>query len=248
MNELEGQKNFRCAPGEALFRVRDLYRSFFLEGKEIRVLKGVTMDIRCQEALAIVGASGVGKTTLLHVLGALDHATEGVVLYQEEDLLSKSENELALFRNRDIGYVFQFHYLLAELSALENVALPALIGGIPKKEAQERAGTLLEELGLVERLKHRPGRLSGGEQQRVAIARAMIMKPQVILADEPTGNLDTKTGASVEEALLSMRQNYGVTLVTVTHNPRFASRMDRELHMIDGRMVETDTTSRENNG
>ena len=248
MNNIETGEGPEHPAGEALFRVIDLHKSFRLEDKEIPVLKGVDMEIRRQETLAIVGASGVGKTTLLHILGALDRATRGRVLYRDEDLFEKSENELALFRNQDIGYVFQFHYLLSELSALENVALPALIGGVSSKEAQQRAASLLEEMGLTDRLAHRPGRLSGGEQQRVAIARAMIMKPQIILADEPTGNLDTQTAASVEQALLSMRQSHGVTLVAVTHNPRFSCRMDRELHMVDGRMVETDTTRRNTNG
>lgn len=227
--------------GNMLFRVEDLHKSFRVEEKEIPVLKGIDMEIKEGETLAILGPSGVGKTTLLHILGALDRASRGRVMYRGEDLLEKADRDLALFRNREIGFVFQFHYLLADLSALENIVLPALIAGTPKKDAEQKAATLLRELGLAERMTHRPGRLSGGEQQRVAVARAMIMDPKVILADEPTGNLDTRTAESVEDLLLDLRATHGITLVAVTHNPAFARRMDRQVHMVDGRIPETGT-------
>jgi len=230
-----------CLPApeaEALFRVEDLHKSFPTDGREIHVLKGIDMEIRPREALAILGASGAGKTTFLHLLGGLDRASRGRVVYRGEELLQKQDRELAAFRNREVGFVFQFHYLLNDLTALENTALPVLIAGGSKKRAEQRAASLLEELGLGERLSHRPGKLSGGEQQRVAVARAMIMEPKVILADEPTGNLDTLTAAGVEDLLLGLRESHGVTLVVVTHNPEFASRMDRKVHMVDGRIVE----------
>ena len=230
--------------GSVLFQVRDLHKSFRTEEKEIHVLKGIEMDVKKGEALAILGASGVGKTTLLHILGALDRATRGHITYRKEDLFKKTEKELAAFRNREIGFVFQFHYLLGELSALENAALPGRIGGFSKTEAQARASRLLQEMGLGDRLSHRPGSLSGGEQQRVAVARAMLMSPRVILADEPTGNLDTRTASSVEDLLLGLRQEHGVALVVVTHNPSFAGRMDRQVQMVDGRIEETEAEAK----
>lgn len=229
--------------GNILFVVENLHKSFWVDDKEIPVLKGIQMEIRERESLAILGASGVGKTTFLHLLGALDRVSHGSVRYRGEDLLSKSDRELALFRNREIGFVFQFHYLLPELSAVENAALPGLIGGMSRKEAEKKAVALLKELGLSERLNHRPGKLSGGEQQRVAVARAMIMDPKVILADEPTGNLDTRTAASVEDLLLQLGETHGISLVAVTHNPSFARRMDRQVYMVDGRIRETWTES-----
>ena len=228
----------RCAAEEPLFRVRDLHKSFRSEEREIHVLRGIRMDIRPGETVAILGASGVGKTTLLHILGTLERASRGTVTYRGEDLGRKSDRELAQFRNRQIGFVFQFHYLLSELTALENVALPGWIGGLKRREAEQRASRLLREIGLGERLAHRPGALSGGEQQRVAVARAMVMQPRVLLADEPTGNPDTRTSAAVEDLLLALRDERGVTLVVVTHNPAFASRMDRQVHMVDGNIVE----------
>ncbi len=243
MNEAPHTPEQEGRSGDTLFLVEDLHKSFWLEDKEIPVLKGIRMEIKGREALAILGASGVGKTTFLHLLGALDRASRGRVCYRGEDILSKSDRELALFRNREIGFVFQFHYLLSELSAVENTALPALIGGMARKEAEQKAASLLEELGLAERLSHRPGKLSGGEQQRVAVARAMIMDPKVILADEPTGNLDTRTAAAVEDLLLQLRETHGISLVAVTHNPNFARRMDRQVHMVDGRIMEMETST-----
>lgn len=226
--------------GEILLQAEGLKKSFWLADKEIPVLKGIDLDIRGGETTAVLGVSGVGKTTLLHILGALDRPTQGCVRYRGEDLAGRSDKELARFRNREIGFVFQFHYLLSDLSALENTMLPARIAGAPRKEAEEKARELLRELGLAERADHRPGKLSGGEQQRVAVARAVIMGPRIVLADEPTGNLDTQNAGVVEELLVRLRESRGIAIVVVTHNPSFAARMDRQIHMLDGRLVETE--------
>ena len=240
MNDRSTEGAGRAGPEEILFRVEGLTKDFRLGDKEIRVLKGIDLEIRREETIAILGVSGVGKTTLLHILGALDRPTAGRVAYRGEDPFARSEPELARFRNREIGFVFQFHYLLSDLSALENTMLPALIGGVPRKQAEQKATGLLEELGLAHRLTHRPGKLSGGEQQRVAVARAVIMDPQIILADEPTGNLDTQSAGAVEDLLVRLRDTHGIAIVAVTHNPRFAARMDRQIHMFDGKLVETE--------
>ncbi len=240
MNDQPTDGAIRAGPEEILFRVEGLTKDFRLGDKEIRVLKGIDLEIRRKETIAILGVSGVGKTTLLHILGALDRPTGGRVAYRGEDPFERPEPELARFRNREIGFVFQFHYLLSDLSALENTMLPALIGGVPRKKAEQKAVALLEELGLAHRLTHRPGKLSGGEQQRVAVARAVIMDPQIILADEPTGNLDTKSAETVEDLLVRLRDTHGIAIVAVTHNPRFAARMDRQIHMFDGKLVETE--------
>ncbi len=230
----------RAAPEEILLQVSGLTKDFELGGKEIRVLKGIDLEIRKAETIAILGVSGVGKTTLLHILGALDRPSRGRVVYRGEDQSTRLDKELARFRNQEIGFVFQFHYLLSDLSALENTMLPALIGGMPRKQAALKATGLLEELGLSDRVAHRPGKLSGGEQQRVAVARAVIMDPQIVLADEPTGNLDTESAQVVEDLLVRLRDTRGIALVAVTHNPRFAARMDRQIRMHDGKLVEAE--------
>jgi lipoprotein-releasing system ATP-binding protein len=240
MNSQTSDSAGRALSSEILFQAEGLTKAFRLGEKEIRVLKGIDLEIRRQETIAILGVSGVGKTTLLHVLGALDRPTRGRVVYRGEDLFTRSDKDLARFRNQEIGFVFQFHYLLSDLSALENTVLPALIGGVPRRQAEQKAARLLEELGLKERLTHRPGKLSGGEQQRVAVARAVIMDPQIVLADEPTGNLDTENARAVEDLLVRLRDTHGIAVVAVTHNPRFAARMDRQIHMFDGRLVETE--------
>ncbi len=223
---------------EPLLRVDGITKDFRIGEKEIHVLKGIDLEIRGRETMAILGVSGVGKTTLLHILGTLDRPTRGRVAYRGQDLFSRSDKDLAGFRNREIGFVFQFHYLLSDLTALENTMLPALIGGMSKKRAEQKAAGLLRELGLEERMAHRPGKLSGGEQQRVAVARAVIMDPRIVLADEPTGNLDTRSAGVVEDLLVRLRDTHGVTIVAVTHNPQFAARMDRQIHMFDGRLLE----------
>ncbi len=203
----------------------------------MEVLKGVDLTFSKGEKTAIVGASGVGKTTFLHVLGTLDRPTAGKVLYEGKDIYSLNEKDLALFRNREIGFVFQFHHLLPEFTALENTMMPCLIQGIPKKESASRAESILTLVGLKERLPHKPGELSGGEQQRVAVARALVLEPKVLLADEPTGNLDTKTGESVFDLLQELNQIKGVTLIVVTHNLKLAEKLSRQIQLIDGKAL-----------
>ncbi|HIN33823.1 MAG TPA: ABC transporter ATP-binding protein [Nitrospirales bacterium] len=193
------------------------------------------MEITRGEVLAIVGASGVGKSTLLHTLGALDRPTSGTVEFNGEYIFNQSDNQLAHFRNKNIGFVFQFHHLLPEFTAVENVRLPGLIMGDSTEAATSRAIEALKDFGLGHRLSHRPGELSGGEQQRVAIARAVLNNPALVLADEPTGNLDTQTGQDVFQLLRALNQNKGTTFVLVTHNEALAARANRVLRMVDGR-------------
>jgi len=188
--------------------------------------------------LAIEGASGAGKSTLLHILGALDRPTEGKVYFQDLDLLDQSETALAEIRNRYIGFVFQFHHLLPEFTALENTIMPGLIQGMGHKDAVQSGERILVQLGLGDRLLHKPGELSGGEQQRVAVARALMMNPQVILADEPTGNLDSKTGEEVHNLLVHINREKGITIIVVTHNPALAVRMNRRVLLVDGKLHE----------
>jgi len=188
--------------------------------------------------LAIEGASGAGKSTLLHILGALDRPTEGKVYFQDLDLLDQSETDLAEIRNRYIGFVFQFHHLLPEFTALENTIMPGLIQGMGHKDAVQSGERILVQLGLGDRLLHKPGELSGGEQQRVAVARALMMNPQVILADEPTGNLDSKTGEEVHNLLVHINREQGITIIVVTHNAALAVRMNRRILLVDGKLHE----------
>jgi lipoprotein-releasing system ATP-binding protein len=220
-----------------LIQVQQLLKSYGNGTKRVEVLKGVDLNFSRGEKAAIVGASGVGKTTLLHVLGTLDRPTDGKVFYEGKDIYALNEKELALFRNREIGFVFQFHHLLPEFSALENTMMPCLIQGIPKKESASRAEAILTLVGLKERLSHKPGELSGGEQQRVAVARALVLEPKVLLADEPTGNLDTKTGESVFDLLQELNQIKGVTLIVVTHNLKLAEKLSRQIQLIDGKAL-----------
>jgi len=216
-------------------------KKIFVLGKEekvIEVLKGIDLTIFPGEMMAVEGASGAGKSTLLHILGTLDRATEGKVLFQGIDLLGRTEAELAEIRNQHIGFVFQFHHLLPEFNAVENTMMPALIRGISREEAGRKAERILEELGLGDRLLHKPGELSGGEQQRVAVARALMLDPRIILADEPTGNLDTITGEEVHNRLVQINHSLGITIVVVTHNPALASRMTRRVLLVDGKLYE----------
>ncbi len=203
----------------------------------MEVLKGVDLTFLQGERASIVGASGVGKTTFLHVLGTLDRPTSGKVLYQGKDIYTLNEKDLAQFRNREIGFVFQFHHLLPEFNALENTMMPCLIQGTSKGEAASRAEAILTLVGLKERLVHKPGELSGGEQQRVAVARALVLEPKVLLADEPTGNLDTRTGESVFDLLLELNRIKDVTLVVVTHNLKLAEKFSRQIQLIDGKAL-----------
>ena len=219
-----------------LLRVEGLDKSFFEGGEEISVLRGLDMELGEAERLAIVGESGVGKSTLLHILGTLDRPTRGRVTYGERDLSGVEEEALADFRNREIGFIFQFHYLLPDFTALENVMLPALIQGWQWEKARDGAAGLLELVGLKARMSHRPGKLSGGEQQRVAVARSVILTPRLILADEPTGNLDSHTGEEIEDLLFRLNQEQGIALVVATHNRRFATRIGRQMELREGRL------------
>jgi lipoprotein-releasing system ATP-binding protein len=218
-----------------LIQVQNLFKTYGDGTKHVEVLKGVDLTFSQGERAAIVGASGIGKTTLLHILGTLDRPTSGKVLYGERDVFTLNERELSLFRNRQIGFVFQFHHLLPEFTALENTMLPCLIQGMSKREALSRAEAILGLVGLKERVTHKPGELSGGEQQRVAVARALVLEPNVLLADEPTGNLDTKTGESVFDLLREINEMKGVTLIVVTHNLNLANRLSRQIHLIEGK-------------
>jgi lipoprotein-releasing system ATP-binding protein len=220
-----------------LIQVQQLSKSYGNGTKRVEVLKGVDLTFSQGEKAAIVGASGVGKTTLLHVLGTLDRPTAGKVLYEGKDIFNMNEKDLAFFRNREIGFVFQFHHLLPEFNALENTMMPCLIQGLPKREASSLAEAILNVVGLKDRLSHKPGELSGGEQQRVAVARALVLDPKVLLADEPTGNLDTKTGESVFDLLQELNQTKGVTLIIVTHNLRLAEKMTRKIQLVDGKAL-----------
>ena len=219
---------------EPLYRIRDLMKVFHTAGARVSALGGVDMDVSAGETVGVVGVSGSGKSTLLHILGALEPPTEGSVFYRGKDLFERDEAGLSDFRNSEIGFVFQFHYLLAEFTALENVMMPCLVARRDPSDARERAGEMLGRVGLAERLHHLPGELSGGEQQRAAIARSMVMEPSVILADEPTGNLDKRTGSSVLDLFCGLNDNYGTTLVMVTHNGEFAGRMRRTVTISDG--------------
>jgi lipoprotein-releasing system ATP-binding protein len=221
-----------------LIQVQQLYKSFGNGAKRIDVLKGIELTFGQGERAAIVGASGAGKTTLLHILGTLDRPTAGKVFYKGRDIFTLNERELALFRNREIGFVFQFHHLLPEFNALENTMMPCLIQGVHEKEAAIRGESILSLVGLKERLFHKPGELSGGEQQRVAVARALVLEPKVLLADEPTGNLDAKTGESVFSLLQELNQIKGVTLIVVTHNLKLADQLPRQIHLVDGKTLE----------
>ena len=206
------------------------------EGRRIIVLESLDLKIAAGEAVAIIGQSGVGKSTLLHVLGGLDNPSSGQVLFGGTDLFALSEREQARLRNRDIGFVFQFHHLLPYFNALENVMMPGLIGGLTQGEAETRARAVLDQVGLSHRLDHKPGELSGGEQQRVALARAIVLSPRAVLADEPTGNLDPSTSTEVFQLLLELRRHHGMTVVVVTHNHEFARLTDRSLRLQGGQL------------
>jgi lipoprotein-releasing system ATP-binding protein len=219
-----------------LLCVRDLWKTFQDTSAEINVLSGLDLDLEEGERLAIVGESGVGKSTLLHILGTLDRPTRGQVLYREKEMFAMDEVALAEFRNRDVGFVFQFHYLLPDFNALENVMLPALIQGWDMEKARAAALRLLEKVGLKERVDHRPGKLSGGEQQRVAVARSVILEPKLILADEPTGDLDARTGAEVQDLLFRLNQEAGIALIVATHNRGFADKIGRQMELREGRL------------
>ena len=221
-----------------VIEIRELSKTFGAGQKKVQALRGISFDIYEREFIAITGASGAGKSTLLHILGTLDRPSSGHVYYRGQSIFSWNNKELANFRNHRIGFVFQMHHLLPEFTALENTAMPALIRGLPKQRANADAKALLEKVGLANRFDHKPGELSGGEQQRVAIARALILKPEVVLADEPTGNLDSETGREIFDLLLALNQEEKIMMAIVTHNETLSSQLSRNIILKDGEKVE----------
>lgn len=219
-----------------MLELRQVYKSFEHNTLSIEVLRGIDLMVEQGESMAITGASGAGKSTLLNIMGTLEPPTQGEVWFEEHAIREMEEADLCRLRNRDMGFVFQFHHLLPEFNALENTMMPALIARLGKAEAAERAAELLTKVGLTGRFTHRVGELSGGEQQRVAIARALVMKPKLLLADEPTGNLDTATGEGIVDLLVTLNRAEGLTMVVVTHNQRLARRMSRQMELVDGRI------------
>ena len=223
---------------EPLVQVRNLTRIYEGRVEQVTVFRNLDMDVARGEMVAVVGASGAGKSTLLHLIGGLDRATSGSVKIGEFDITKSGELDLASFRNRRIGFVFQFHHLLPEFSALENVMMPLLISGRSKRDAAIKAAELLQRAGLKDRIDHRPGELSGGEQQRTSIARALVCEPQLLLADEPTGNLDQRTGQDVLRLIQKLQDEEHLTAIIVTHNETIASSCDRILRLEDGRLLQ----------
>jgi len=224
-----------AAPG-VLLSAQGVDKIFRDAGRDVVVLRGLNLEVEAGEEIAIVGQSGVGKSTLLHVLGSLEAPSAGAVIFEGSDLFALNEREVAEFRNRKLGFVFQFHYLLADFSALENVAMPALIARLTEREAQRRATEMLELVGLGGKLHRRPAELSGGEQQRVAVARAVVMRPRLVLADEPTGNLDPGTADEVHHLFHQLNRSLGLTLIVATHNERLSRSMGRTLRLREGRL------------
>lgn len=220
--------------------VSGLHKSYDVAGNRLHVLRDLDLSVEPGEMVAIMGASGVGKSTLLHVLGGLDTIDGGVVRLGEHEISSMSDEARVAFRNRHIGFVFQFHHLLPEFTAIENAAMPLRIARVPAAEARPKAEALLRRVGLGERLDHRPGMMSGGEQQRVAVSRALVMRPSLLLADEPTGDLDEATADALHELLRAMHSEFGLTAIIATHNPRLAAQCDRTLRLEGGRLTATD--------
>ncbi len=221
----------------SMIKVTDLHKSFSMGSYELPVLKGINLEIQRGELIAIVGASGAGKSTLLHIIGTLDKPTTGTVTFDGQDLFQLTETQQAEFRNRRIGFVFQFHHLLPEFTALENVSMPALVQRLDPVSVESDATALLTEVGLGQRLHHKPGEMSGGEQQRVAMARALMQKPDLVLADEPTGNLDTHSGDALFALIRELNNLRGTTFVIVTHNEKLSAQSDRIVYMQDGMIV-----------
>jgi len=220
-----------------LITARNLGKSFTNGGVSIEILRDLNFDLSAGETVAIVGASGIGKSTLLHILGTLDRPDSGQLLFKGEDVFSYDDVTLARFRNKSVGFVFQFHHLLPEFNALENTMMPSLIGGASKRDATRTAEDLLVKVGLKDRLLYRVGKLSGGEQQRVALARALVLRPTVLLADEPTGNLDESNSEHIHSLLIELNQEFSMTLVVVTHNSQLASLMSRRVTIADGKLT-----------
>ena len=223
---------------QAMIEISNLHKKFVTSSGQVEVLKDVNLQIVAGERVAIVGTSGAGKTTLMHILGGLDHPSEGEILFEGENVFFLRGAARDRFRNRTVGFVFQFHQLLPEFTALENVMMPLLIDGMSRAEASAKAEQLLQEVGLAHRLSHKPGALSGGEQQRVAIARALVCEPRLLLADEPTGNLDSGTSDEIMGLLNQMHRTRGLTMIIVTHNRELAASLDRVLKMEDGRLAD----------
>ncbi|OGT90657.1 MAG: lipoprotein releasing system, ATP-binding protein [Gammaproteobacteria bacterium RIFOXYA12_FULL_61_12] len=219
---------------DAVLSCENLHMTFSEGPLNVDVLSGITLSIGSHETLAVLGASGSGKSTLLHCLGGLDRPTKGQVWLDGVDIYSMNETAMGRHRNKNLGFVYQFHHLLPEFTALENVAIPLVIGGSEVDEAQEKAGLMLTRVGLGKRVEHKPGELSGGERQRAAIARALVTHPKCVLADEPTGNLDRKTADSIYHLMLELNQSLGTSFIIVTHDTDLASHMDRMLHLVDG--------------
>ena len=220
---------------EPLLAATELEKEYRIGPEVVRVLRGVTLSVNAGESVAVIGASGVGKSTLLHLLGALDRPTAGQVFFGGEDVFTRSDAGLARLRRAEIGFVFQFYNLLGEMTALENAMLPALLQRLTTAEARERAAAALHEVGLADRVGHRPGELSGGEQQRVAIARALVGRPRLVLADEPTGNLDPKTSEVIWDLFAELQTERSLALVIATHNHDLARKADRGYQLVDGR-------------
>ena len=221
-----------------MIKLDNLSKTFIKDGNAIDVLRGLNLEIAKGASLAVVGVSGAGKSTLIHILGTLDHPTAGTLTIAGHNVFEWNKKKIAAFRNKTIGFVFQFNNLLPEFSALENTMMPALIAGMPRGEAAQKAQALLLEVGLSHRLKHKPGELSGGEQQRVAIARALAMEPEILLADEPTGNLDTETGKKIEDILVNLNVTKKITLIVVTHNKQLADRLSGRIGLRDGKIYD----------
>jgi lipoprotein-releasing system ATP-binding protein len=222
--------------GVPFVSVRGLGKTYLMGDRRLEVLRGLSLDISAGELVALTGPSGAGKSTFLHVLGTLDAPSGGQVLYDGEDVFARGEEALASFRNGTVGFVFQSHHLLPEFTALENAMMPALIRRLPRAEAAQRAEEVLGLVGLSDRLDHRPGELSGGEQQRVALARALCLRPRLLLADEPTGNLDPRTAEGIHALLVDLNARLGITAVVVTHNERLAEALPRRLRLAAGRL------------
>ena len=231
-------------PSTRLLRATAVDKKFIDAGREIWVLRGLNLEVTAGEEIAIVGQSGVGKSTLLHVLGSLEPPTAGSIYFEEQDLFAMDERRLAEFRNTRLGFIFQFHYLLADFSALENTMMPGLIARLPDRDARARATEVLQLVGLGDKMHRRPAELSGGEQQRVAVARAVVLRPRLVLADEPTGNLDPQTADEVHTLFHRLNRELGITLIVATHNDRLSRSMGRTLRLREGKLAEETAPTR----